>query len=59
MEEKLKKAVEDSGYRRSFLAKKIGTLDSQLSEWMHGKRGLPQAAKDKLMEFLNFKKESE
>lgn len=58
-DKKLKKAVVDSGYMRMFLAKKIGTKQSQLSEWMTGKRGLPKPAKEKLIEFLNFKEESE
>lgn len=57
MEEKLKQAVADSGYQRKFLVKKLGTTETQFSLWMHGKRGLPQATKDKLIEFLNFKEE--
>lgn len=57
-DETLKQAVRQSGFYRSFLAKKIGTLDSQLSEWMSGKRGLPKPAKEKLIEFLKIEVEN-
>lgn len=50
--QKIKDKVERSGYRKSYIAEKIGTSLTQLSLHINGKRDLPVATEDRLKKFL-------
>lgn len=50
--ERVKKAVEESGYLKSYIAKQIGTSATQLSLHINGKRDLPIDTEQRLKDFL-------
>lgn len=53
--EAIKKKVEQSGFRKNFIAEKIGTSLTQLSLHINGKRDLPIETEDRLKRFLSEK----
>lgn len=53
--EKIKKKVEQSGFRKNFIAQQIGTSLTQLSLHINGKRDLPIETEERLKKFLTEK----
>lgn len=52
---KYKKLIEESGYKKSFVANKINISGGLLSRYINGKIYMPASVIERLMNFLNDK----
>lgn len=53
LQERVKAYANENGIKLGFIAKKVGLFQSQLSEWLHGKREIEDIYKRKLDALIN------